>query len=125
MALSVQTLAIAWGRARRDEGLPSGRLSSEYFTLLKETGAYPGRPWGEAVATWSAAVDTWSLAALDRALDALLAADVALKDSRVSTDEQLIASLVLTMCASVRPGVRSGDAAPLATPRETRGGATV
>ncbi len=125
MALSVQTLAIAWGRARRDEGLPPGRLGGEYFTLLKETGAYPMRPWGEAVATWTAAVDRWSPAALDRALDALLATDVALKDTRLSTDEQLIASLVLSMCASAEPGVRSGDVPPPALPRGTRRGAPV
>jgi DNA polymerase-3 subunit delta len=125
MALSVQTLAIAWGRARRDEGLPPGRLSGEYFTLLKETGAYPMRPWGEAVATWTAAVDRWSAAALDRALDALLATDIALKDTRVSTDEQLIASLVLSMCASAEPGVRSGDVPPPAPSRGTRRGAPV
>jgi DNA polymerase III subunit delta len=125
MALSVQTLAIAWGRARRDEGLPSGRLGSEYFTLLKETGAYPMRPWGEAVATWTAAADRWSPAALDCALDALLATDIALKDTRVSTDEQLIASLVLSMCASAEAGVRSGDAPPPALPRGTRRGAPV
>lgn len=125
MALSVQTLAIAWGRARRDEGLPPGRLSGEYFTLLKETGAYPMRPWGEAVATWTAAVDRWSPAALDRALDALLATDIALKDTRVSTDEQLIASLVLSMCASAEPGVRSGDVPPPAPSRGTRRGAPV
>ena len=31
MALSVQTLAIAWGRARRDEGLPLGRLGGGVF----------------------------------------------------------------------------------------------
>jgi len=47
--------------------------------LLKETGAYPMRPWGEAVATWTAAVDRWSPASLDRALDALLATDIALR----------------------------------------------
>jgi DNA polymerase-3 subunit delta len=114
MALSVQTLAMAWGRARRDEGVPSGRLASEYFTLLKETGAYPMRPWGEAIAAWVGAVDRWSAPALDRALDALLATDVALKDTRVSTDEQLIASLVLAMCASGEP--REGGARSARTP---------
>jgi DNA polymerase-3 subunit delta len=125
MALSVQTLAIAWGRARRDEGLAHGRLAGEYFTLLKETGAYPMRPWGEAVATWTAAVDRWSPASLDRALDALLATDIALKDTRVSTDEQLIASLVLSMCASAAPTARSPHATPAAPPRGPRRGAPV
>ncbi len=125
MALSVQTLAIAWGRARRDEGLAHGRLASEYFTLLKETGAYAMRPWGEAVATWTAAVDRWTPASLDRALDALLATDIALKDTRVSTDEQLIASLVLSMCASAAPTAHSPHATPAAPPREPRRGAPV
>jgi DNA polymerase-3 subunit delta len=125
MALSVQTLAIAWGRARRDEGLAQGRLAGEYFTLLKETGAYPMRPWGEAVATWTAAVERWSTASLDRALDALLATDIALKDTRVSSDEQLIASLVLTMCASAAPVAQSPRATRDAPPRGSRRGAPV
>jgi DNA polymerase-3 subunit delta len=125
MALSVQTLAIAWGRARRDEGLAHGRLAGEYFTLLKETGAYPMRPWGEAVATWTAAVERWSPASLDRALDALLATDIALKDTRVSSDEQLIASLVLTMCASAASAAHAPRATPAASPRGSRRGAPV
>ncbi|MFL5479401.1 MAG: DNA polymerase III subunit delta, partial [Gemmatimonadaceae bacterium] len=48
MALSTQMLAISWGRAKLDEGLPRARLSQEYFGLLKETGAFTGRPWGSA-----------------------------------------------------------------------------
>jgi DNA polymerase III subunit delta len=100
MALATQTLALAAGRATN---LPASRLSGEYFALLKETGAYPGRPWGEAVSAWARATDRWTLPALDRALEALLAADAALKDTRVSSDEQLLASLVLTICAEIAP----------------------
>jgi DNA polymerase-3 subunit delta len=120
MALSVQTLALAWGRARRDEGLRSGQLPGEYFTLLKETGAFPMRPWGEAVAAWSSAVERWSGPALDRALAALLAADMSLKDTRVSSDEQIIASLVLAMCATAEEGGLGGRPHP-AAPGATRG----
>jgi hypothetical protein len=36
---------------------------------------------------------------LDAALAALLAADIALKESRLSSDEQLLESLILTLCA--------------------------
>lgn len=100
MALATQTLALAAGRAGHT---PASRLGGEYFALLKETGAYPGRPWGEAVSAWVRATDRWTLPALDRALDALLAADAALKDTRVSSDEQLLASLVLSLCAEVTP----------------------
>jgi len=99
MALSTQMLAISWGRARLDEGLPRARLSQEYFNLLKETGAFTGRPWGSATAVWTRAAERWSRESLDRALDSLLEADVALKESRVSSEEQLLASLLLSLCA--------------------------
>ena len=101
MALSTQTLALAWGRAARDAGMPPYRLENELFALLKEAGSsYTGRSWGEAVRAWARALDAWSGADLDAALASLLATDVALKESRVSSDEQLLESLILTLCAS-------------------------
>jgi DNA polymerase-3 subunit delta len=100
MALSTQMLAISWGRARLDEGFPRARLAQEYFDLLKETGAFTGRPWGSATAVWARAADRWSRESLDRALDFLLEADVALKESRVSSEEQLLATVVLSLCAA-------------------------
>jgi DNA polymerase-3 subunit delta len=99
MALSTQMLAISWGRAKLDEGLPRARLSQEYFNLLKETGAFTGRPWGSAAAVWARAAERWSRESLDRALDSLLETDVALKESRVSSEEQWLASLLLSLCA--------------------------
>ena len=99
MALSTQMLAISWGRAKLDEGLPRARLSQEYFNLLRETGAFTGRPWGSATAVWSRAAERWSRESLDRALDSLLETDIALKESRVSSEEQLLASLLLSLCA--------------------------
>ncbi|MFL5497664.1 MAG: DNA polymerase III subunit delta [Gemmatimonadaceae bacterium] len=100
MALSTQMLAISWGRARLDEGLPRGRLPQAYFDLLKETGAFTGRPWGSATAVWARAAEYWTRQSLDRALDSLLEVDVALKESRVSSDEQLVATLVLSLCTA-------------------------
>jgi DNA polymerase-3 subunit delta len=100
MALSTQMLAISWGRARLDEGLSRSRLSQEYFNLLKETGAFTGRPWGSAAAVWARAAERWTRESLDRALDSLLEADVALKESRVSSEEQLLATVVLSLCAA-------------------------
>ncbi|HEX3160046.1 MAG TPA: DNA polymerase III subunit delta [Gemmatimonadaceae bacterium] len=107
MALATQMLAIAWGQAARAEGQVSqAQLESQYFTLLKESGAFPMRPWGEAVKCWARAVPRWSAPALDRALDALLQADMALKESGVSNDEQRLTSLVLSICAAEpRPAV--------------------
>ena len=100
MALSTQMLAISWGRARLDEGLSRARLAQEYFGFLKETGAFTGRPWGSATAVWARAAERWSRESLDRALDSLLEADVALKESRVSSEEQLLATVVLSLCAA-------------------------
>lgn len=100
MALSTQMLAISWGRARLDEGLSRARLTQEYFDLLKETGAFTGRSWGSATAVWARAAERWSREGLDRALDSLLDADVALKESRLSSEEQLLATVVLSLCAA-------------------------
>lgn len=106
MALTTQTLALAWGAARRESGTPAGRLGGEYFDFLKRAGgAYTGRPWGEAVAAWCRTVDEWDAAALDRALEALLATDVALKETRLSSDEQLLTNLLLALCTTALPAV--------------------
>ncbi len=100
MALSTQMLAISWGRARLDEGTSRARLTQEYFDLLKETGSFTGRSWGSATAVWARAAERWTREALDRALDSLLEADIALKESRVSSEEQLLATVVLSLCAA-------------------------
>jgi DNA polymerase III subunit delta len=102
MALTTQTLALAWARSARDRGFPAVGIERELFNLLKEGNAYPGRPWGEAVSAWSRALSRWTMAELEVALDALLAADFALKEARLSSDEQMLASLVLTLCGAPR-----------------------
>jgi len=107
MALSTQMLAISWGRARLDEGVPRARLAQEYFDLLRDTGAFTGRPWGSATAVWARAAERWNRESLDRAVDTLLEADVALKESRVSSEEQLLATVILSLCAA---GERSAAA---------------
>ena len=101
MALTAQTLAIGWAQAARERGTSPSKLNGDLFNLLKESGAvYTGRSWGEFVATCARASDSWSATGIDRALDALLDADACLKDTRISSDEQLLSSLVLSLCAS-------------------------
>ena len=107
MALAVQTLALAWGAALREQGVPSARIRNDYFEMLRSAGSLmTGRPWGEAVDAWMRVVDRWSVAALDHVLDRLLSADIALKDTRVSTDQQIISTLVLEICA-IESGARA------------------
>ncbi len=98
IALTAQTFALAWGSAARASGMSAGTLSRAYFDLLKEGGAFVGRPWGEAIQHWMKAIPQWDAARCDRALDLLLTTDMALKDTRVSSEEQLLETLVLALC---------------------------
>lgn len=99
MALTVQTMALGWARYARDHGLPAHRLEGEFFGLLKETSAFPMRPWGEAVKCWARNAAKWDAASVERGLAVLLAADRAAKDTRLSSDEQMLASIVCSLCA--------------------------
>jgi DNA polymerase-3 subunit delta len=101
MALTAQTIAIGWAQAARDRGSHPAKLNGDLFNLLKTSGSvFTGRGWGEFVAACVQASATWSPPAIDAALDLLLAADVALKGSRISSDEQLLSSLVLSLCGA-------------------------
>lgn len=100
MNLTTQTLALGYGEAARARGLQPRALYQEYMSLLKESGAFPGRPWGEAVNAWTKHTDRWTAGAIDAALVALLRADESLKETRLSSDEQLLISLVLTLCGA-------------------------
>lgn len=106
MALATQTMAIAWARAMRDRGTPMSQMYNELFGLLKESGgAFTGRSWGDAVKAWTRGVERWTTPDLERALELLLDADAALKESRLSSDEQLLSTLVLSLCGDTRRGV--------------------
>jgi DNA polymerase III subunit delta len=98
LALTVQTLGIGWAQAARARGSSPSRLHGDLIALLKETGAFPFRAWGEFAATCTRASDLWSARAVDEALEALLAVDVTLKTTRLSSDEQLISNLVASLC---------------------------
>jgi DNA polymerase-3 subunit delta len=98
MALTVQTLALGYAEATLAAGTSPRGLFNELMALLKDTGAFPHRPWGEAVNAWTKHASRWTAAEIDTALHALLAADAAFKDTRLSSPEQLLTTLVLTLC---------------------------
>ncbi len=98
MALASQTLALGYAEAVLASGGSQRALFGELMALLKDTGAFPGRPWGEAVTAWTKHASRWSAADVDAALAALLAADAALKETKLSSDEQLLTTLVLALC---------------------------
>lgn len=105
MALTVQTLALGHGEATLAAGTSQRALFNELMALLKDTGAFPHRPWGEAVNVWTKHAARWTAADIDAALHALLATDAALKETRLSSPEQLLATLVLALCG--RPARRA------------------
>ena len=100
LAMTTQTLAIGWALAARERGLPQHQLESAFFGLLKEnSSSLVGRPWGEGVKAWVHALRQWDAVSVDRALELLLAADLALKETKISSEEQLLTSLLLAMTA--------------------------
>lgn len=99
MALTVQTLALGYGEATLAAGTSPRGLFNELMALLKDTGAFPFRPWGEAVNAWAKHASRWTSAEIDAALRALLTTDAALKETRLSSPEQLLTTLVLALCA--------------------------
>jgi DNA polymerase-3 subunit delta len=101
MVLANQTLAMAWGRAKLDKGMSSSSLEREYIGLLQSAGwLMLPKSFGAAAKVWARATEEWTADSLDRSLEALVAADVALKETRVASDEQILAGLVLSICAS-------------------------
>jgi DNA polymerase III subunit delta len=94
-ALTVQTAALGWGAAMRASGTPLNSLAKQYFDLIKQTGAYPYRSWGDAASAWTKAVPFWTVAQADAGLAALLHADSMLKETTVSNDIQILETAVL------------------------------
>jgi DNA polymerase-3 subunit delta len=54
------------------------------------------------VKAWTRGVERWTTPDLERALERLLEADAALKESRLSSDEQLLATLILSLCGDTQ-----------------------
>ena len=103
MALAVQALALSWGVYARERGVPAYRMHGEYFTLLKDTGAFPMRAWGDATKAWARYLPRWDRISADAALRALRLADQGAKDTRLASDEQLLSTLVCSMCVPHGP----------------------
>ena len=98
MTLTTQMLALAVMQARV---VPMSRRSTEFFSLLKSGSSnIAGRSWGEAVSAWTRASAKWSSTELDHALHVLLQTDLALKSSRLSSEQQVLSTAILAMCGA-------------------------
>ncbi|HWD36399.1 MAG TPA: hypothetical protein VG840_09575, partial [Casimicrobiaceae bacterium] len=84
-----------------DRGTHSARLKGDLFGVLKESGSvFTGRSWNEFVDTCVRASERWTSRAVDDALEALLRAESSAKESKLSSDEQLLATLILSVCGA-------------------------
>jgi DNA polymerase-3 subunit delta len=100
MALTVQTLGIGWCRARRDAGAASSLIQREVAGAARRVpGFLDPRPFAARTGVWVSASADWSSADVEAALNSLLAADVALKETRVASEEQIVSTAVLAACA--------------------------
>ncbi|MBC7790224.1 MAG: DNA polymerase III subunit delta [Anaerolineae bacterium] len=101
MALTTQMLAISHGVGLREQGLSNARIDAAFWDFIQAV-RNVWRPWGEARAAWSKSHSQWDADSVDAALEALLRADIALKETRVSSDEQILSTLVIAMCSDMR-----------------------
>jgi DNA polymerase-3 subunit delta len=103
MALTTQTLAIGWAVAAREprgRGFPEQHLERNFYNFLGENrSSMVGRPWNEAVKGWARIVHHWDSASIDHSLELLMAADASLKETRVSSEAQLLTTLLLSISA--------------------------
>ncbi|MGQ0538535.1 MAG: DNA polymerase III subunit delta [Gemmatimonadaceae bacterium] len=98
MQLTTQLLALGYGTTLRQRGIPERALYGELMNLLRSTNPYVGGPWGLAVARWTRAIPRWSAQDISHGLRVLLDADRAAKDTRASSEEQLLKNVVLALC---------------------------
>jgi DNA polymerase-3 subunit delta len=98
MALTTQMLAFGIALSR------GARQYNDYMNILKSGSSnLVGRAWGEAVSAWMRNVNKWTLPQVDHALAALLQTDLALKSSRVSSEEQILSNAILSICGGGAP----------------------
>lgn len=99
MALTTHLLGIGQVLVARRTGTAPRQISSDLYAMLGESkSSVVGRPWGEAISTWIQHADRWDEPAVARGLTMLCRADGAMKETSLSSEEQSIVTLVLTIC---------------------------
>lgn len=103
MTLTTHLLGIGHVLVDRANRVGAREQLSNLYAMMGDARSAPvGRPWSEAVGTMSRCADRWDCRAVDRALELLGDTDRALKDTGASSDDQVLATLVLAMCTPRR-----------------------
>lgn len=108
LSLTAHLLGIGQVLQERARRTAPRQVASTIYAMMGEARSAPvGRPWSEAVATMTRAADHWEFGSVDRALRQLADADSALKNTSVSSEDQVLATVLLTACARPRTGGRA------------------
>ncbi len=108
MSLTAHVLGIGQVLVDRGNRVPPRQQASNLYAMMGEARSAPvGRPWSEAVGAMTRHADRWDSASVDRALRLLAEADRTLKDAGYSSGEQVVATLVLLICARRKPAARA------------------
>ncbi len=103
LSLTAHMLGIGQVLQERARRTPARQVEGALYSMMGEARSVPvGRPWKEAVATMVRAAPQWDWLGVNRALRILSDADSALKNTGVSTEEQVLATAFLAMCAQTR-----------------------
>jgi DNA polymerase-3 subunit delta len=109
LGLSAHMTLIGHVITAKDRRISGGQIAKELYAVMGEgRSSYLGRSWGDAVSSVTRNADRWDRQSVDRALELLHDADGALKDSNLSSEERILETLVLAMCA---PRVKRNRAA--------------
>jgi DNA polymerase-3 subunit delta len=100
MVLGMQVLGTGFARARLLRRTAPPRIEGELMAMMKESGAYPGRSWPDAVKAWIRTAPLWTDADLYAAAATLHSADRALKDTGRTTEEGILGTAIMAMCQS-------------------------
>lgn len=91
-------------RARYDRGDRGGTLISGIFQSLKLARPFGISNWNEETKLWARLAADWPLPRIRAALRATLAADQALKETRISDERGVLTDLVLTLAGLIAGG---------------------
>jgi len=108
--LGTALVALGLARARYDRGDRGGRLVSSLFQALTQSRPFNVGDWKKETERWARVAPEWPGPRIQAALRAALAADQALKETRISDERGVVTDLVLTLAGSRAGGT---DGAPV------------
>jgi DNA polymerase III delta subunit len=104
--LGTALVGVSVARARLDRGERGGAIASGLIGLFKQARLWMISDWTGTARRWVEVAPNWPPARLRAALRATLAADQALKETRISDERDVLTDLVLALAApKAAPGV--------------------